>query len=153
MRNDVNYILSSQLGILKERIIANHISAGQKASGRTIASLKVLMDDTSGTLFGDKSLKGAPIGTLETGRKAGKVPQGFYKIILQWALDKGITVDGNIKSFAYFVAKKIASEGTGLFKSGGRKDIYSNEIPLTIENIKRLLTERFTTELTNIKIN
>ena len=148
MRNDVNYILSSQLGILKERIIANHLSAGQKASGRTIASLKIVMDDTSGSLLGRKAF-----GTLETGRKAGKVPQGFYKIILQWALDKGITVDGSIKTFAYFVAKKIASEGTGLFKSGGRKDIYSNEMPLTIANIKRLLTERFAKEITNIKIN
>ena len=148
MRNDVNYILTSELTALKERIIANHIAAGQKASGDTIASMKVEMTDTTGTLYGRKAF-----GTLETGRVAGKVPFGFYKIILEWAENKGIQVDGSIKTFAYFVAKKIHAEGTLLHLQGGRKDIYSNEIPITIANIKRLLTERFTKEITNIKIN
>jgi len=148
MRGDVQYIFSSELIALKERIISNHIAAGQKASGKTIDSLKVVMDDTSGSLYGRKA-----IGTLETGRVAGKVPYGFYQIIYQWALDKGITVDGSLKTFAYFVAKHIQDEGTLLHLQGGRKDIYSNEIPITIANVKRLLTERFAKEITNIKIN
>lgn len=148
MIEDVKFIINSELETLKAKIIANHLSAKQKASGRTMKSITIEQGSNDVTLFGRKAF-----GTLETGRKSGKVPKGFYYIILQWAKDKKIKVDGSINTFAYFVAQKIAKEGTELYKSGGRKDIYSNVIPATIEAIKIKLTERFTKEIINIKIN
>lgn len=75
---DVKKILSEELESLRKRIIANHEAAGQVASGRTRDSLRVEATDNEGILFGRY-----PFGTLETGRKPGKVPKGFAAIIEQ----------------------------------------------------------------------
>ena len=150
MIDSQSVILKYELEILKRRIIANHIAAGQKASGRTIDSLKVETDKTSGTLFGRKA-----IGTVETGRRGGRVPKGFYYVIQQWVINKGISFTSvrERNTFAYFVSKKIAAEGTSLFKKGGRNDIYSNELPSTIENIKDRLIKNYVESIINIKTN
>ena len=66
-------ILQDELEELRVAIIAHHISAGQKASGKTAASMHVEVTETRGTLFGRSAF-----GTLETGRKAGKVPQRLF---------------------------------------------------------------------------
>ena len=83
--NDVKQILGIALEELRQRIIANHVAAGQVASGRTRASLRVEVRENEGILWGR-----SPFGTLETGRKPGKTPQGFVGIIRQWMKDKGI---------------------------------------------------------------
>ena len=57
-------ILLDELEELRVAIIAHHISAGQKASGKTAASIHVEVTDTRGTLFGRSAF-----GTLETGRR------------------------------------------------------------------------------------
>ena len=132
---------------LRKKIIENHIRAGQKASGKTIASMRIDVDEQGGILFGRKAF-----GTLETGRKGGRVPKGFYHIILQWVKDKGIQVE-KPKTFAYFVSRKIAREGTSLYRSGGRDDIYSNEIPKTTERILKRITGFFGADVESININ
>jgi hypothetical protein len=147
MIQEAKNILQQELEDLKKRIIANHEHAGQVASGRTRASLRVETSDEGGVLWGR-----SPFGTLETGRKPGKVPKGFYHIILQWVKDKGIKVD-NPKTFSYFVSRKIAREGTELFRSGGRADIYSNEIPVTIENIGNRMVVLIGIEVEHINLN
>ena len=48
-RDEVKKVLVEELGSLRQRIIDNHIRAGQKASGRTIASLNVSVDDNHET--------------------------------------------------------------------------------------------------------
>ena len=140
-------VVQEELNALRQKIIDNHLRAGQKASGRTIQSLHVDVDDDGGTLFGRKAF-----GTLETGRRGGKVPKGFYHIILQWVKDKGINVE-KPKTFAYFVARKIAREGTKLYRQGGRDDIYSNEIPKTEESILKRITGLLGAEVEHININ
>lgn len=147
MNDEVRKVLQEELESLKKRIIANHERAGQVASGRTKASLRVEVGNNEGILWGR-----SPFGTLETGRKPGKVPKGFYHIILQWVKDKGISVE-NPKTFAYFVSRKIAREGTELFRSGGRADIYSNEIPKTIDSAGKKLMGLFSIEVENINLN
>lgn len=147
MIRDVRSVIQEELEALKKRIIANHERAGQVASGRTRASLRVEVSDEGGVLWGR-----SPFGTLETGRRAGKVPKGFYQIILQWVKDKGIQVD-NPKTFAYFVSRKIANEGTALFRSGGRADIYSNEIPKTIDNVGNRTVGLIAVEVERINLN
>lgn len=147
MKPEARKILADELNALKQRVIQNHLAAGQKASGKTIRAFEVDVDDRSGALYGR-----AFIGTLETGRKAGRVPKNFRAIIEQWVKDKSITID-NPKSFAYFVAKKIATEGTKLHRSGGRDDIYSNEIPKSIEIILEKLADNYTSEIMQILNN
>lgn len=146
-KEDAKKVVSEELESLRQRIIANHLKAGQKASGRTIASLRVDADEDGGTLYGRKAF-----GTLETGRRGGKVPKGFYRIIYQWMQDKGIQVE-RPKSFSYLVARKIAREGTKLYRQGGRDDIYSNEIPKTIESIGDKVRGLLMMEVEHINLN
>ena len=141
MRAVQRQILIQELTDLQKRVIQNHISAGQKASGRTIKSILVEVGEDYGQLTGRKA-----IGTLETGRKGGKVPAKFQDIILKWMQAKGINVPKS-KSFAYLVARKIAREGTLLHRMGGRSDIYSKEINITLPRLIKRLGDDQVTEL------
>lgn len=164
MKGAVSVILTEELEALKKKIIAQHFDAGQKASGRTAASLRVEVTEEEGTLYGR-----SPFGTLETGRKPGKVPQGFRTIIRKWMADKGIEAEpipyktdrphkytpqerGNL-SLSYLIARKIKREGTSLFRKGGRADIYSNVIPAATERIKSRVVELLKLDVENIKLN
>ncbi len=164
MKGAVSVILTEELEALKKKIIAQHLGAGQKASGRTAASLRVEVTEEEGTLYGR-----SPFGTLETGRNPGKVPQGFRTIIRKWMADKGIEAEpipyktdrphkytpqerGNL-SLSYLIARKIKREGTSLFRKGGRADIYSNVIPAATERIKSRVVELLKLDVENIKLN
>lgn len=164
MKDAASVILTEELEALKKKIIAQHFGAGQKASGRTAASLRVEVTEEEGTLYGR-----SPFGTLETGRKSGKVPQGFQAIIRKWMADKGINAEpipyktdrphkytpqerGNL-SLSYLIARKIRREGTSLFRKGGRADIYSNVIPEATERIKGRIVELLKMDVENIKLN
>lgn len=147
LRDKVMELVASELEALKQRIIENHRSAGQVASGRTIASLKVEITEDGGVLWGR-----SPFGTLETGRKPGKVPAGFWKIIRQWMDDKGIQVE-KPDSFAYLVARKIANEGTQLFREGGFYKIYSPEVKDTVERVSDGIGILFGSEVEHINLN
>lgn len=147
LRDKVMELVSSELEALKQRIIENHRSAGQVASGRTIASLKVEITGDGGVLWGR-----SPFGTMETGRKPGKVPAGFWKIIRQWMDDKGIQVE-KPDSFAYLVARKIANEGTQLFREGGFYKIYSPEVKDTVERVSDGIGILFGSEVEHINLN
>lgn len=140
-------LVASELEALKQRIIENHRNAGQVASGRTIASLKVEITEDGGVLWGRSAF-----GTLETGRKGGKVPAGFWKIIRQWMDDKGIRVE-KPDSFAYLVARKIANEGTQLFREGGFYKIYSPEVKDTVERVSDGIGILFGSEVEHINLN
>lgn len=143
-------ILREELEALKVRIIANHRQAGQVASGKTIASMQVNIDGDTGELVGRPFF-----GTLETGAKPWKnaanmkkVPASFNAIIEQWIKDKGL----NLNSWA--VSYKIIHEGTKLYRQGGRADIYSNEIPKTIESVGQRLLVIYDKQITEtIKLN
>lgn len=140
-------LVSSELEALKQKVIENQKDSGQVASGRTIASMKVEVTEDGGVLWGR-----SPFGTLETGRKPGKVPAGFWKIIRQWMDDKGIQVQ-KPDSFAYLVARKIANEGTQLFRNGGRDDIYSPEVKDTVERVSQGIGILFGSEVEHINLN
>ena len=140
-------ILEYELNAFKQRVIENHIRAGQKASGRTISSLRVEITSDGGIVWGRK-----PFATLETGRKGGKVPRGFYKIIYDWIIDKGLIFE-KPKSVAYLIARKIAREGTQLHRDGGRDDIYSKEVERTTEIIMEKVLGIFERDVTHINLN
>lgn len=147
LRDKVMELVSSELEALKQKVIENQKNSGQVASGRTIASMKVEVTEDGGVLWGR-----SPFGTLETGRKPGKVPAGFWKIIRQWMDDKVIQVQ-KPDSFAYLVARKIANEGTQLFRNGGRDDIYSPEVKDTVERVSQGIGILFGSEVEHINLN
>lgn len=158
-------IISEELEALKQRIIDNHRAAGQMASGRTAASLNVVMRDNGGTLFGRQAFY-----TLEHGRGGGRVPGNFVSIIKQWIKDKGITVpsipyirqpserwqpkytpeERGLNTLAGAIAHKIKTEGTRLFRDGGRNDIYTPEIEKTTNNINKRISVLLMTDIQSI---
>lgn len=144
------------------QLIINHIRAnGQNASGRTIKSLHVEATEAEGVLYGHR-----PFGILETGRKAGRVPQSFRMIILQWMRDKGLhgtpipyVREGAHKytpqqrgdlSMAGAIAYTIQHRGSRLHRQGGRADVYSNVVPQTLERVRSRLISLINTQLEHI---
>lgn len=157
-------VLLDELTRLRDDIARRSSAAGQVASGRTLRSMRVEVSESEGTLFGRSAF-----GTLETGRRGGKVPMGFSAIIKQWMYDKGIRVapipyktnrmhkyteqERGENTFAFFVARKISREGSLLFRKGGRGDIYSDIIPETRKRIRERIIGLIKLEVSSIKIN
>lgn len=111
---DKNQVISDRLSRLIDDIRDNLERTGQVVTGRTSDSIKLVK-------VGDAHFKVTgifPFPRVETGRKAGRVPAGFRWIIRRWALDKQLFTedDKELESFAYFVARKIAREGTWLHR-------------------------------------
>lgn len=139
-------ILREELEALRERIIANHREAGQVASGKTIQSMQVHIDGDHGELVGRPRFfnleQGEPPWRNAANMKG--VPIAFHDIIEKWIQDKGLNLN------AWAVAYKIIHEGTKLHRQGGRADIYSNEIPKTLESISQRLLVIYDMQVTEM---
>lgn len=142
----IQAFLKQELTDLKSRIASNIRSTGRNATGRTIDSLEVQVS-TSGAFSAQGVLLGRKyFGALETGSRPWKgwefrkrVPSTFADRIQEWIDAKGLDLN------AYAVAYNIIHSGTALFRQGGRPDVYSNEIPGTLDK----LTEKYATFLTD----
>ncbi|MDR2929073.1 MAG: hypothetical protein LBV41_12875 [Cytophagaceae bacterium] len=169
LNNIIRENVRAELEALKRRIAENIVSTGRQASGRTAQSLEVTETERGGMLTGRRAFH-----VLETGRAGGKVPYGFTGIILQWMRDKGIKAEpmpylrkasdkwqpkytaqerGDM-SLAGAIAHKIRTEGTALFHKGGSDDVYSREIPKTIEAIYSKIADNMAIDIIkSIKLN
>lgn len=144
-----------------KEIRVNMSSRRVNASGRTSASIRVekydkglrLVGGTEGThpVTDYPQWKGtadaadtAPIPTLEFGRgvstKTPPVPRAFYYIIRQWSHDKGLsfTSESERSTFAYFLSRKIAREGTE--RSRNHIDVYSTPVMNAKDRINAAVT-------------
>jgi hypothetical protein len=162
--SDARAILIQELTELQAKIADNMRNAGEVASGKTIASMHVVHDEQQASLLGRVAF-----GALETGRRPGNVPKNFYTIIRKWMRDKGLHGEpkpyvrqGNHKytpqergdrQMAWGIVFKTKKEGSKLFRDKGRDDIYSNEIPITLQRIGDRLFKMVTMEVQSIKIN
>lgn len=160
----LNIILHEELEHLRSNIIANMQRNGQIASGETARSMHTEATMTDAYLYGR-----SPFGVLETGRRAGRVPVNFQDIILVWMQHKGIhgtrgyktnrphkytNEEYSDRSLAGAIAYRIKTRGTSLHRAGGRSDVYSNEIPATIERIrKRIMSELYNETYQHIKLH
>lgn len=148
-------ILVQELEELQFRIADNMRSAGQVASGNTIKSMHVESEEYKASLIGR-----AFFGVLETGsaphRQKANPPIDFFSIIKTWMKFKGIhgIDDRETNSIAWAITKTIEKKGTKLYRKGGRADIYSNEIPVTLQRIDDRLFNLVRAEVTSsIKLN
>lgn len=161
----VAQILTEELGTLKARITNNIRATGQWASGKTAASMAVHVSGSIGELVGRRAF-----GTLETGRRGGRVPRNFSAIIYEWMQAKGVHAqpmpyktsrphkyteqERGDRTMAYFISKTIRREGTRLYRQGGRDDVYSREIPAAIDRINARLSRIFQASVEQqIKLN
>ncbi len=162
----VSQILNEELTRLRNTIIANIRTSGEWASGKTAASMQVFANDASGELVGRRAF-----GTLETGRKAGRVPRNMREIIYEWMKAKGIhgepmpyvrkgphkyssAQERGDMTMASAIAHTIRMMGTVLYRKGGRDDVYSQAIPETVARIQQRLTVILQATVTQqIKLN
>ena len=135
----IDEYIQQRLESLKSEILANMEAKKINASGRTSSSFRVEKYDKGFRLIGGG--EGAvPIFTLELGRPAGKVPFGFTSILAQWSRDKGIAFanEKERNTFAYFLGKKIAKEGTQRNKKN--EDVYSTAVKSAVDDISNKLS-------------
>lgn len=159
-------MLAAQFARLRSEIDTAITRAGERASGKTQASMEVeRVSDWHYILTGRPAF-----WTLERGRAGGRVPRGFVGIIRQWILDKGIAVaakpykrkpsprwspkytpqERGLRSMAGAIAYKIQKQGTALHRKGGRKDVYTPAIDKTINEVTKVLQTLFTAQYTSI---
>ena len=138
LRSETSQELSRELAALRQRITDNMREAGEWATGKTAESMVVEIRDesdlTRGLLYGR-----AFFGALETGSRpwakpTKRVPRAFANTI-----QEGINAK-NLDLNAWAVADTIRHEGSSLYRRGGRSDIYSNEIPVTLDNLAERLS-------------
>lgn len=137
----------------RDEIRTNMQAKGVNASGRTSESIRVEVYDGGFRIVGGyagthpisdaPSIYGqdtAPIPTLETGRKEGGAPRGFYYIIREWTREKGLNFASETErsTFAYFVARKIAAEGTK--RHTQPVDIYTTPVQRATEQLRGILS-------------
>jgi hypothetical protein len=112
-------IIKTQLTECHKSITANQISAGQIASGRTSSMWSVEnVSIAGGQLWGFGFYR-----VWETGRKPGKWPP--RNVIQSWVEQKLGKTGPEARSLAFLIARKIGTEGSSLFRKGGRKDIFT----------------------------
>lgn len=152
MENDIIGQITDVLVQTRDEIRANMDAKKINASGRTSASLRVERrgnkivlvggNNQTHTVHGDiYGSDTAPIPTLEVGRNGGKVPRGFYYIIREWSREKGLSFanESERNTFAFFVARKIAREGTKRHLLPA--DVYSTPVQKAKERIEQIANE------------
>lgn len=153
MAKDLKGQIADALTQTRDEIRANMEAKRINASGRTSASLRVDeyplgvrlvggSDRTHTIPPGIYASDTAPIPTLEVGRAGGKVPMGFYYIIREWSKEKGLSFanESERNTFSYFVARKIAREGTR--RNVMPADVYSTPVEKAKRTIADLVRRR-----------
>lgn len=162
----INDEIQRSVAAIKQR----HLDAGQKASGKTLNSIRG--EVTVGTTSLRAIIYGrAPFTDLEVGAGPGGRPSNFYRIILDWMHFKGIhgdpipykrqqserwqpkytPEDRCDRTLAYFISKKIEEEGTRRYRNESeRKDIYSTEVASVVSRIEESLLRVFSMEVDHI---
>lgn len=128
---EIKEILSDEMSLLAGRVISNIIRNKQNATGALIKSIRVEATETTGSLFAYDYLPNLESGTLP----------GTYvtsEIINRWANAKGFWTGDNYR--ASTISRLIMNSGSLLFRKGGRKDVYTNEIPLTVQNLENRIS-------------
>lgn len=138
MESSVRNIVTSHLNAIKDGISARMAQRGRNASGRTVQSLVVSANEGGGSLEGDKTFL-----YLEHGRGPGKVPHGFYDIIKDWVIAKGIsyqqfaprngTPEQGLTRLSGAIATSIIKNGTKLHRDHGYDEIYSELMEKELE--------------------
>ena len=148
-------VIKDELLQLRTAILENLAKYGRNATGETGRSLRVQMNPDGGTLFGRKFFSTLEVGRGPTHDFTPHNPTLFQRI-MQWVQAKGLVPDDpkmSQSSLAYAITNKIHRQGTVLFRTRQRQDIYSSAMQRAVKNINTRLLEEAKTIVTNIHIN
>lgn len=129
LSQEIRQILLEELEDLRQRIIENMGRADQIVSGKTRDSLQVNVRELSGVLTGRQAFATLENGSRPWSRPPKRTPKWFADIIGEWIDAKGLDLN------KWAVAHTIIHEGSKLYRTGGRADIYSPEIQRTMDRI------------------
>ena len=142
-------LLNECLGSIKDEIIQEMQQKDFVASGRTIDSFEIEIDEPFhyGALIGLKSFQTIVKERLTDGGK-GRRPTSnsgsgeLYRSILQWIDDKGIEPEkGTKEGLAYAISKKIHKQGTALYRDErdgvDLKEIKNRNIELFLMRVRK----------------
>lgn len=139
---EIEEMLREVFDQMRQDIIARHEQAGQVASGRTRDSLRSEivpgMSSVTATLYGRKYFAALETGSKPWAKQYQHPPKPFVETIAEWMKDKGITGVS-----AYLVARKIMNEGSSLYRSGGREDIFTHAMNEAEKRIDEQISEIF----------
>lgn len=140
---EIRKILTEELEALRQRIGENMEAADQIATGKTRDGMRVEVRGLAGVLTGRQAFATLERGSRPWSKKFKRVPKFFADLIGEWIDAKGL----NLNKWA--VAHSIMTKGSKLYRSGGRSDIYSNELPKTMDAIGRRVIDQYTVLVTN----
>jgi len=124
-------LIEKLLNNIKSEIIQSQYDKGMVTTGESAASLQVTVSQFSGELSGSKSFI-----FQEFGRGPGKFPP--MDNIIKWVEAKGLE-GTTVRGLAYVIARKIAREGTRIFRD--------KSLGIPIETIIKENIDRFVAEL------
>jgi len=106
-------------------------------SGRTATSLRQETDADSLVIFAPDYFPMLETGISPSDAKR-KSERDLAKALYGWSFDADMAFEDNKKRyrFALYSARKQQIQGSALYRIGGRKDIYSNEVDPLVERIK-----------------
>lgn len=141
-----NKILEEELTNLMSEVIDRQKMSGQYASGKTSDAYSIDVQEMAGKLLG-----ASYVGVFTRGRKPGGVPKDFVDILKRWAQAKNITFT-NEKQFnlwANAVKWKIIREGSKLYRSGNRNDIFETPLKEFSDRLQTRLSILYQQETAN----
>lgn len=142
MQTEINVesILIKGLSDFKQRVAENILSKGVFASGRTTESMRVDVSGDTGIMWGRENFSNIEEGVspAEAKLKSSTLANSIY----WWSMSKGIEFANESKrnSFARIVANNLEYYGSWLYRNGGRKDIYTSEVPQLIKEVSENTT-------------
>lgn len=140
---EIRKILTEELEALRQRIGENMEAADQIATGKTRDGMRVEVRGLAGVLTGRQAFATLERGSRPWSKKFKRVPKFFADLIGEWIDAKGLKLN------KWAVAHSIMTKGSKLYRSGGRSDIYSNELPKTMDAIGRRVIDQYTVLVTN----
>lgn len=141
--DEIRKILTEELEALRQRIGDNMEAADQIATGRTRDGMRVEVRGLAGVLTGRRAFATLERGSRPWSKKSKRVPKFFADLIGEWIDAKGLDLN------KWAVAHSIMTKGSKLYRSGGRTDIYSNELPKTMDAIGKRVLDGYAVLITN----
>ena len=137
MSEEIRAILREELEDLRTRIIDNMTAADQVVTGKTRDSMRVTVQGNAGVLTGRQAFATLETGSRPWNRKPKRTPKWFADLIGEWIEAKNLDLN------QWAVAHTIIHQGSSLYRSGGRADIYSPELQKTIDRIGDRILSRY----------
>ena len=147
LNDEIRQILLEELTALRKRIIENMGKAEQIVTGKTRDSLVVKATEQAsgayGVLTGRQAFAALETGSRPWSRPPKRVPKFFADLIGEWIDKRGLSLN------KWAVARTIISEGSKLYREGGRSDIYSPELQKTIDRIGDRILDQYSVLVTD----